>query len=104
MKHSELLAEIRELDRKQREFGNMPETGRRISDGGTIDLTNPFNEQRFVLLHGVSVEESLWYEAQGIPLGSPPADRPEAVDHFRGIPEAVLGRCFRCAVSWKWGP
>jgi hypothetical protein len=101
--HAALLAEIRELDAKQRKFGNVPDTGRKITDGGTRqERGNVMVTGSYVTLHGVDVEQSLYYEAFGIPLGSPPPNRPDAIDRARGIPESCLGSCGRCKVSWKW--
>ncbi len=96
--HATLLSEVRDLVRRQKQFGQILETGRWLVDLETIDPKC----RGGILVYGVWVEDSLYYEALGVPLGVPPAGREDARDRFRGIPESAFGRCGRCRMSWKW--
>jgi len=87
------LIEIRDLIDRDRRHPQLPDTGRHIPEN--------VSNGSFSLIAGVWVEDRLYYQALGVPLGKPPKGE-DVRDLHPGIPDQVFGRCGRCNRSWKW--
>ena len=93
------LAKVRTLIELQQRDGRfaVDDTGQKLRD----DRLAGSRQRTTMLIYGVHVEESLYYEALGLPMGERP-HRPDAWDRAPGRPASTLSNCERCGISWKW--
>lgn len=91
--HEAMLQEVRDLIDRNRIDPHLPDSGMHIPPDASSGSWS--------LIAGIWIEDRLYYEALGIPIGKRP-DGDDVKDRMPGIPASVVSGCGRCKRSWKW--